>query len=365
MKNIKNGCTRPVVWLDPGHDSLWDNPSPVVAEYFEGKQMWELALLLKAKLESRGITVQLTKSAVDQKVALVDRGKMSAGADLFVSLHSNAAATPQPDWVLVLHQVDDGKGVCAASREAGIMLAQAAAKVMGVSHQITAITSSSDRDGNGLLDDYYGVLRGAQTVGTPGVIIEHGFHTNENCARWLLDSGNLNELAEAEADALASWFGMEEREAGWYRVRRSWEDAASQIGAYRVKENAIAGCPAGYFVYDEDGVVIFAHDDSFETFVRDVQAAIGATVDGIPGPETLSKTPTVSQWKNPRHPVVKPLQKRLHALGYTQVGEADGIAGPMFAVAMKAYQKDHGCIVDGEATAGHGTWKSLLMLGGG
>ncbi len=365
MKNIKENHTRPVVWLDPGHDSRWDNPSPVVPEYFEGKQMWELALLLKAALESRGIAVYMTKSAVDQKVALVDRGKMSAGADLFVSLHSNAAATAQPDWVLVLYQVDDGKGVHSVSREAGKVLAQTAAKVMGVSQQLTAVKSSSDRDGNGLLDDYYGVLRGAQSVGTPGVIIEHGFHTNEGCARWLLENGNLEKLAVAEADALAAWFDMEQKEEVWYRVRKRWEDPASQIGAYRIKDNAIAGCPEGYTVYDETGTVVYGQGDSFAVFVREIQQAIGAVVDGIPSPETLGKTPTVSQWKNARHPVVKPLQKRLYDLGYHQVGEADGIAGPMFAAAVKAYQKDHGCVVDGEITAAHGTWKSLLMLGGG
>ena len=105
MQNIKENHTQPVVWLDPGHDSRWYNPSPVVPEYYEGKQMWELALLLKDALQSRGISVHMTKSAVDHAVGLVDRGKLSAGADLFVSLHSNAAATSQPDWVLVLHQV--------------------------------------------------------------------------------------------------------------------------------------------------------------------------------------------------------------------------------------------------------------------
>lgn len=365
MKNIRKNHTHPVVWLDPGHDSRWDNPSPVVPEYFEGKQMWELALLLKNALQNRGILVHMTKAAVDQKVALVDRGKMSAGADLFISLHSNAAATAQPDWVLVLHQVDNGKDVHTASREVGKLLAQTAATVMGVEYQLTAIKSSSDRDGNGLADDYYGVLRGAQTAGTPGLIIEHGFHTNEKCARWLLEKGNLERLATAEADALAEWFGAAQMEEVWYRVRRSWEDSASQIGAYRIKENAIAGCPEGYTVYDGTGTAIFGCGNGFEEFVREVQEATGASVDGIPGPETLSKTPTVSQWKNNRHPVVRSLQKRLYDLGYHQVGDADGVAGPMFEAAVKAYQKDHGCVVDGEVTAAHGTWKSLLMLGGG
>ena len=99
-----------------------------------------------------------------------------------------------------------------------------------------------------------------------------------------------------------------------------------------------------------------------EQFIRDVQAVTGAAVDGIAGPETLSKTLTVSEQKNSAHPVVVPLQKRLAALGYTDVGEADGIAGPMFTAALVAYQEDHRCWVDGEITAGNKTWKTLLGM---
>lgn len=99
-----------------------------------------------------------------------------------------------------------------------------------------------------------------------------------------------------------------------------------------------------------------------EQFIREVQEVTGAAVDGIAGPETLSKTVTVSEQKNSTHPVVVPLQKRLEALGYTDVGEADGIAGPMFTAALVAYQEDHRCWVDGEITAGNKTWKTLLGM---
>lgn len=116
----------------------------------------------------------------------------------------------------------------------------------------------------------------------------------------------------------------------------------------------------------------YSHDqvyrDSFlgytlKQFITDVQTAIGAKVDGIAGQETLSKTPTVSRWKNPKHPVVKAVQKRLAALGYAEVGEADGIAGRKFDAALKKFQKEHGCVVDGEITAGQKTWRSLLGMG--
>lgn len=100
-------------------------------------------------------------------------------------------------------------------------------------------------------------------------------------------------------------------------------------------------------------------------FVREVQAAIGAKVDGIAGPETLSKTVTVSANKNRTHPVVKLIQKRLNAMGYTQVGTADGIAGPLFTRAVLALQKDRGAVADGEITARNLTWRILLGMTGG
>ena len=96
-------------------------------------------------------------------------------------------------------------------------------------------------------------------------------------------------------------------------------------------------------------------------FIKDVQSAIGAKVDGIAGSETLSKTVTVSKSKNNRHAVVKPLQTYLNSLGYN-CGTVDGIAGTKFDTAVKAYQKDNGCIADGEITAQKMTWKKLLGL---
>ena len=96
-------------------------------------------------------------------------------------------------------------------------------------------------------------------------------------------------------------------------------------------------------------------------FIKDVQAAIGAKVDGVAGSETLSKTVTVSKTKNNRHAVVKPIQKYLNAQGYP-AGNADGIAGAKFDAAIRAYQNAKGCIADGEITAKKNTWKSLLGL---
>lgn len=96
-------------------------------------------------------------------------------------------------------------------------------------------------------------------------------------------------------------------------------------------------------------------------FIKDIQKATGAKIDGIAGTETLSKTVTVSAKTHNRHAVVRPIQKRLNALGYN-CGVVDGAAGRKFTAAVMAYQKAHGCVVDGEITKMHKTWQHLLGI---
>lgn len=43
-----------------------------------------------------------------------------------------------------------------------------------------------------------------------------------------------------------------------YRVRKSWKDAASQLGAFEELENAKKACKEGYTVYDWDGKAVYS-----------------------------------------------------------------------------------------------------------
>ena len=101
---------------------------------------------------------------------------------------------------------------------------------------------------------------------------------------------------------------------------------------------------------------------SHKQFVQEVQKAIGAAVDGIAGDETLGKTVTISNKFNRSHAVVEPVQKWLKALGYDEVGTADGIAGSMFDSALTHFQQDNGCTPTGLAEEEGKTWKKLLGI---
>lgn len=105
-------------------------------------------------------------------------------------------------------------------------------------------------------------------------------------------------------------------------------------------------------------------DDAYKTFVRNLQEAIGANVDGIAGSETLSKTPTISTSTGWNHKAVKPLQVYLKSLGY-DLGKCgvDGKFGKDMKACIKKYQRDNSLsIVDGIVTTKKYTWKKLLKL---
>ena len=342
MRNVKPGHLVPVTCLDAGHFGKY-NRSPVVPEYYESDMNWKLHLLLKAELEKRGIKVIVTRPDKDKDLDLVTRGKMAEDADLFWSGHSNAAATEDPNWVTVYYQVDDNCGqMDEQSKEIAELLAKCVSKVMGVEYQCRAVKSSSDRDGNGYKDDYYGVLRGAHAVHTPGVLPEHGFHTNPEQARWLLDEGNLQELAEAEAEAICQYFDWHQEDPEhWYRIRESWDKPETQKGAYKDPEAAKAACPVGYSVYNWEGEPIYKNTPA-------------------PAVDTYTLTLPVLR-KGDSGNTVKAMQQLLIANGIKlpRYG-ADGDFGDETKVGVISYQKKVGLSADG--VAGHDTMSSLLGL---
>ena len=101
---------------------------------------------------------------------------------------------------------------------------------------------------------------------------------------------------------------------------------------------------------------------TLEQFVRDMQGACGISANGKADIALLSKTVTISNTVNRSHKVVKFVQKRLVALGYTEVGNPDGVAGDMFKKALTRFQKENGCTPTGIAEEEGRTWKKLLGL---
>ena len=187
-----------IICLDAGHYGKY-NRSPANSAYYESEMAWKLHLLLKKELEKYGISVVLTRDNQAKDLALEKRGKMAKGCDLFMSIHSNAVGSK------VDNNTDYPLACCSVSGKAdtiGLRLAQAVQMEMGT------------KQGGRILKkkwgsaDYYGVLRGAASVGVPGVLLEHSFHTNTTATNWLLSDSNLVKLAIAEAEVIAKHYGL-------------------------------------------------------------------------------------------------------------------------------------------------------------
>lgn len=199
------------VCLDAGHSGLY-NRSPVIPAYYESVAMWALHLMLKEELEAYGIEVTVTRGALNDNPSLWDRGQTGKGHTLFVSLHSNACSTESVDRPVVLaYSEDDATAVDETSRDLGYKLAKVIEVTMGTSQpgNIALKKADWDRDGNGRMDDeWYGVLQASKKAGVAGMLLEHSFHTNTAATLWLLDDDNLRTLAQAEATAIADYYGL-------------------------------------------------------------------------------------------------------------------------------------------------------------
>lgn len=202
------------ICLDAGHYGK-SNRSPAVPEYYESDMNWKLHLLLKAELEKYGFEVKTTRADKDKDLYVTDRGLASKGCDMFLSLHSNAVGNgvnENVDHVALYHLTkDDNLTIDEKSQDLALKLAPVIADVMEVKNGARVMTrvSPTDKNGDGVMNDnYYGVLNGARIAGTPGMIIEHSFHTQTRATKWLMQDANLAKLAKAEAKVIAEYFGI-------------------------------------------------------------------------------------------------------------------------------------------------------------
>ncbi len=217
-------------------------------------------------------------------------------------------------------------------------------------------------------------------------VIRHFDAKGKYCPRKMMDSPELWEDFKGQVGQDVPTDGQpgdkkpekpeeSEGDEGWFRVGSGWENGIcqGQTGAYHNKDFAIADCKPGQNVYDRDGSAIYAGSGADgnlqgfgytqKQFILDVQEATGSRTNGTTRDGVLGNTVTVSAFRNRKHPVVVPLQKRLNALGF-DCGIVDGIAGAKFTSAVNAYQKSvlGYKSLDGEVTAGKKMWKSLLGM---
>lgn len=139
-----------------------------------------------------------------------------------------------------------------------------------------------------------------------------------------------------------------------YRVRKSWTDAKSQIGAYSSLENAKKACKSGYKVFDWNGVcvypVVVSNDINVDgswgkDTTRALQKILSTTVDGIVSNQPISNKKymtncSTTSWEFTSN--YKGGSNMIRALQRTIGATADGWFGKNSAIALQKYLVKNG-----------------------
>lgn len=86
-------------------------------------------------------------------------------------------------------------------------------------------------------------------------VVQHYDVCTKNCPSAIRAKGDWQRFKKLISANQAPSYGQ--NPAKLYRVRKTWVDSKSQLGAYAVLDNAKKNCPVGYSVYDETGKVVY------------------------------------------------------------------------------------------------------------
>lgn len=210
----------------------------------EGVQCGKIAEACKTALIRNGIDVMLMH---DESMQEKCQKSNAFGADLHVPIHTNACNG----------KVSGTRMFCYNSTGNGMKACKA---IFDVLAPITPGTSENIKVDTSLYE--------IRVPNAPTAYIEADFHDNPTAAKWIVENTTL--IGETIAKGICNYFGITYKAGGsastptqkptsgeLYRVRKSWADAASQIGAFVVLENAIKVCKTGYSVFDSKGNVVY------------------------------------------------------------------------------------------------------------
>ena len=152
----------------------------------------------------------------DTTVDLMDRPKVAvnAGADLFVSIHINSEDTGsargvevwiplEASWYPGFHELGQELSEKVLDKLVDLGLARRGTK-----------SNYYDYNGkqlyypDGSRADAFAVIRGCREGGVPGILIEHGFISNQHDASLLSSSDYLRQLGVTDAQAIAEQLGL-------------------------------------------------------------------------------------------------------------------------------------------------------------
>lgn len=161
-----------------------------------------------------------------------------------------------------------------------------------------------------------GIKRAAFTVinqnKIPAVLVEGGFMDGTNDYKVITSDAGQTAYAKAVAEGLIEFLALKKKatvapettaqttSGELYRVRKSWTNVASQIGAFKSLENAKKVCKSGYSVFDSKGNVVYT---ATATATATATIKVGSTVKLNKGSKTYTGGALASFVYNRNHKV--------------------------------------------------------------
>lgn len=189
------------VCLDPGHGVESPGKCSPDKSYYEHEFALDMGRRIQAHLERCGIRVVLTRTDEHCPTGKADTNDLlkrvaisdAAGADLFVSLHSNASGN---EW----------------SNASGLMIytsagPETASRNVAAKAVLARMTAAGvELRGSPLVHDMELVV--TRKTAAPAMLIEYGFHTNRTEVVLLKKSSYRAKLAEATAKGVCDFLGV-------------------------------------------------------------------------------------------------------------------------------------------------------------
>ena len=221
------------VCLDPGHDAgNLANKSPD-GTYYEHEFTLDLGKRLEKLLTDRGVSVTMTRTD-GEAVSLAKRCEIANSVpdlNLFVSIHTNAAAgsgwSSARGWSVYLYGPGGDR-----ERAAEDILEQV--RAAGIAVRSTPI----------VYDPELYVLKHTKA---PAVLIENGFHTNQDEASLLKQAAYRQKLAVAEAKGILEYLGIPWEED----TETAYQAEAKAAVAWLTENGVLRGNSQGDLMLDQ------------------------------------------------------------------------------------------------------------------
>ena len=201
------------VFISAGHGG--SDPGAVANGVKEKDLNLSIALACRDVLVKHGVEVKMSRTKdEDDPLSEEIRESNAYGPDLAVSIHCNAGGG---DGAEVFYSYLGGKGKTLAEN--------ILAEIVRAGQNSRGAKTRKNSQGK----DYYGFIR---ETSCPAVIVECAFVDNASDLKILASEGKRQAMGEAIARGILKTLGVEyEAERGYWKV---------QVGAYLVKENAVA-----------------------------------------------------------------------------------------------------------------------------